>query len=254
MQERWSLKEKSAIVTGGTKGIGKAIVEEFLSLEANVLFVARDEKEIRILLDSNKVKNKLHGLVADVSKSEDRLKIIDYAASLWKRLDILINNVGMNIRKKTPEYSPEEYDRIMNTNLRSAFELSRLSLPLLRKSDQGNIINISSTAGQTHIRTGSVYGMTKAAMIQLTRNLAGEWAEYNIRVNAVAPWYINTPLVKKLLDAPDYYDEVLSRTPMRKIGNPEDVAGTVAFLCMPAAAYITGQCISVDGGFTIYGF
>jgi len=142
----------------------------------------------------------------------------------------------------------------MNTNLTSTFELSKLAFPMLKKSDQGNIINIASTAGQVHIRTGSIYGMTKAALIQLTRNLAVEWAKYNIRVNAIAPWYIRTFLAEAVLKNKKYYDEVISRTPMKRIGEPEEVASLTAFLCMPAAGYITGQCISVDGGFTINGF
>lgn len=160
----------------------------------------------------------------------------------------------MNIRKKTDEYSGEDYNTIINTNIGSAFELSKLALPLLKRSEQGNIINMSSTAGQVHIRTGSIYGMTKAALIQLTRNLSGEWAEYNIRINAIAPWYIRTPLAEQVLKNKKYYNEVISRTPMKRIGEPEEVASLVAFLCMPAAGYITGQCISVDGGFSIYGF
>ena len=96
--------------------------------------------------------------------------------------------------------------------------------------------------------------MTKAAMIQLTKNLASEWAQDGIRVNAIAPWYIKTPLVEPVLKNKDFYDDVINRTPMKKIGKPEDVSAATAFLCMPAAAHITGQCISVDGGFTIYGF
>jgi Tropinone reductase 1 len=172
----------------------------------------------------------------------------------WGKLDILVNNVGTNIRKKTFDYSYDEFDKILHTNLRSAFELSKSLYPLLKKTEQGNIINISSVAGLTHLRTGSIYGMTKAALIQLTKNLAGEWATDGIRVNAVAPWYIRTPLAETVLKNKEYYNEVLSRTPMKKVGNPEDVAAAVAFLCMPSAAYITGQCIAVDGGFTINGF
>ena len=96
--------------------------------------------------------------------------------------------------------------------------------------------------------------MTKAAMIQLTKNLAGEWAEDHIRVNAIAPWYIKTPLAETVLKKPAYYREVIARTPLKKIGNPGDIGALAVFLCLPVANYITGQCISVDGGFTIYGF
>lgn len=251
---RWSLEGKNALVTGGTKGIGNAIVREFIDLGANVFTVARDQKDLASLSKEMDGTGQLDGQPADVSIESDRTRIIAAIKKKWDRLDILVNNVGVNIRKKTVEYSVDEYDRIMDTNLRSAFELCRLALPLLRKSEQGNIINVSSTAGLTHIRSGSVYGMTKAALIQLTRNLAGEWAEYNIRINAVAPWYIETPLVRPVLQNPDYFNEVIFRTPMKKIGVPADVAGAVSFLCMPAAAYITGHCIPVDGGFMINGF
>lgn len=251
---RWNLKGKNALVTGGTKGIGKAIVMEFIELGANVFFIARNSKEVTAFAEQMKSKGRIYGIPADVSQASDRITIIDAVSKKWDKLDILVNNVGVNIRKKTPEYSEKEYDHIMDTNLRSAFELCRLTLPMLKKSDQGNIIHVSSTAGLTHVRTGAIYGMTKAALIQLSKNLAAEWAEYNIRVNAVAPWYIETPLVEPVLQNQDYFDEVIFRTPMKKIGAPADVAGAVSFLCMPAAAYITGHCIPVDGGFMIHGF
>ena len=253
MNDRWSLKNKNALITGGTKGIGKAIVKEFVELGANVLVVSRNKKDFEELqneLNSNRV----DFIEADVSKTVDIERIIEKTEQKWGSLDILVNNVGTNIRKKTVDYSSLEYDQVMNTNLRSAFELSKLAYPLLKRSKQGNIVNISSVAGQKHLRTGAIYGMTKAALIQLTKNLAAEWANDGIRVNAIAPWYIKTPLAETVLKNKDYFNEVISRTPMKKVGNTEDVSAAAAFLCMPAAAYITGQCISVDGGFTIYGF
>jgi len=254
MINRWNLNDKKALITGGTKGIGEAIAKEFIDLGAEVLVVSRNKEDFEKLKSLLKNPEKLSYFSADVSKLSDIEKLADFVNTNWGKLDILVNNVGTNIRKKTIEYSFDEFDKIIHTNLRSAFELSKSLYPLLKKSGQGNIVNISSVAGITHLRTGSIYGMTKAALIQLTKNLAGEWAADSIRVNAVAPWYIRTPLAETVLKNTEYYNEVISRTPMKKVGNPEDIAAAVAFLCMPSAAYITGQCIAVDGGFTINGF
>ena len=144
--------------------------------------------------------------------------------------------------------------QLLDTNAVSAFELSRLAHPHLSEHANAAIVNVTSVSGLVHVRTGAAYGMAKAALAQLTRNLACEWAADGIRVNAVAPWYIRTQRTESALADPDYLDEVLARTPMGRIGEPEEVAAAVAFLCMPAAAYITGECIAVDGGFLRYGF
>ena len=252
MNTRWTLENKIALVTGGTRGIGAAIAKEFLSFGAWVCVIARSQEDIEKMEEVEG--EKLIGIREDLSQNEAYRNITGYVEEKFGKLDILVNNVGMNIRKKTEEYSREEYEKIIQTNLTSAFEMSRNALPLLKKSGGASIINVSSVAGQKHLKTGSIYGMSKAAMIQLTKNLACEWAGDNIRVNAIAPWYIKTPLANEVLKDKSYYEEVISRTPLGKVGDPEDVASLAAYLCMPAAKFITGQCISVDGGFTVYGF
>eukprot|EP01097_Dermamoeba_algensis_P004567 TRINITY_DN2963_c0_g2_i1.p1 TRINITY_DN2963_c0_g2~~TRINITY_DN2963_c0_g2_i1.p1 ORF type:complete len:146 (-),score=31.94 TRINITY_DN2963_c0_g2_i1:155-592(-) len=144
----------------------------------------------------------------------------------------------------------------MNTNLVSTYKVCQIFHPLLVKKapEYSSVVNVSSVAGQTAIPTGAVYAMTKAAICQLTKNLSLEWSKDGIRVNAVNPWYIHTPLTQPVLSKPEYLEVVLKRTPMDRIGEPEEVAGTVSFLCMPASGYITGQSIAVDGGFTSCGF
>jgi Tropinone reductase 1 len=255
MSTHWDLKNKKALITGATKGIGKAIAEETLSLGARVCIVARTEEDVSQCIDEWQRKDlPAIGIAADVSKPEGRHQILDFLQSEWNQLDILVNNVGTNIRKKSLDYPIEEYQHIIKTNMTSVFEMCRLCYPLLKKSKSASVVNIVSVAGLTHMRTGSPYAMSKAAVTQLTRNLAVEWAEKNIRMNAIAPWYIRTPLAETVLKNQDYYEEVIQNTPMKRIGEPEEVARAVAFLCMPAASYITGQCLAVDGGFMIMGF
>ncbi len=255
MSNRWSLTGKTALITGATAGIGRAIAEEFLNLGSQIFMVARTEHHVnQSLAEWKETKHPVHGTAADVSKAEDREKIFSKFSKHFEKLDLLINNVGTNIRKPVMDYSEEEFRSILETNLVSAFEMCRLAYPLLKRSELPSIVNIGSVAGLTHIRTGAPYGMTKAALLQLTRNLAGEWAKEGIRVNMVAPWYTRTPLAEQVLKNAEYKKDVLDRTPMGRIAEVEEVATTTAFLCMPASSFITGQCIAVDGGFMINGF
>ena len=244
----WNLENKTALVTGGTKGIGKAIVKEFLDLGANVIAVARGQASIDEL-QAELPTNKLQIISADLSNREGIKKIVDSLSSL----DVLVNNVGMNIRKKIVDFEDQDFDTIVNTNLFSMYELTRKCYPLLKKS-KGNVVSIASVTGMTHVKSGVIYGMTKAAMIQFTRNIAVEWAPDGIRLNAVSPWYILTPLTAGVLSNQAFYDEVVSRTPMHRVGQPEEVAAAVAFFAMERASFITGQNLAVDGGFTINGF
>lgn len=251
---QWRMDGLKCLVTGGTKGIGKAIAEMFLSLGANVCIVARSENDVAEVLGNSSESSGIIGLAGDITREEDRQRLWNKIAAEWQGLDCLINNVGTNIRKKMPDYQTADIAKVFETNLFSAMVMCREAYPYLKASPNASIVNISSVAGLLHVKSGAPYGMTKAAMDQMSRNLAVEWAVDNIRVNSIAPWYIRTPLAEQVLKDPAYFQEVLDCTPSGRIGEPSEVAGIVAFLCMPLAGFITGQTIAVDGGFTINGF
>jgi Tropinone reductase 1 len=224
------------------------------ALGADLVLVARGAE--RLEQAANSIEREFPGrrveaVPADLATEDGRQRA---ATAAGGSLDILVNNSGTNIRKRMADLSLEEYRTVQETNLTSCFEMCRLLYPALRAGAPSCIVNNASVAGLTHLRTGAPYGMSKAAMIQLTRNLAVEWAAEGIRVNAVAPWYIRTPLAEQVLRDAAYRDQVLERTPMGRVGEVEECARAIAFLCLPASGYVTGQCLAVDGGFSVFGF
>lgn len=246
----WSLQGKKALITGGTKGIGLAIAREYLELGAEVLVIARNTKTIL-----GKLKNSanLFTYEGDLNNADFRKDLVKRVSENWGKLDVLVNNVGTNIRKKFVDYSEEEIRQLFETNLFSMVELTHAFYPLLQKSGHASVINIASVAGMVDVQSGPPYGMTKAAIIQLTRHLAVEWSADQIRVNAISPWYIETPLTEPVLSQPDRLEKILARTPMNRVGKPEEVASLAAYLAMDKSSYITGQNISVDGGMSVKG-
>lgn len=254
MMDAWKLTGRRAVVTGATRGIGRAIAEEFLSLGAEVVAVARGRADLDEMVTALS-SDALTVVSADVAEAQGREAVMSEVTARWGgQLDVLVNNVGTNIRKKTLDFAPDDFERLMAINLGSAWELSRASHPLMVAAGGGSIVNVSSVSGFQAVLTSTApYAATKAGMDGLTRFLAAEWGRDNIRVNSVAPWYIRTPLAEAVLADDAKRALILARTPLGRVGDPADAARAVAFLAMPASGWITGAHLPVDGGFLVQG-
>ncbi|THU66349.1 hypothetical protein C4D60_Mb05t13210 [Musa balbisiana] len=249
MDGRWSLLGTTALVTGGTKGIGHAIVEELARFGAAVHTCARNEAELETCLKKwEGMKLNVTGSACDVSLPAEREKLMERVASIFHgKLHILVNNAGTAIWKAATDHTLEDYRHVMSTNLDSAFHLSQLAHPLLEASGRGSIVFISSVAAIVGIRNCS------GAMDQLTRSLACEWAKEGIRTNCVSPGIIRTPINHHLLEDKEILAAESNRALLGRVGEAAEVAAVVAFLCLPASLYINGQVIVVDGGRTVNG-
>ncbi|GAB4454359.1 MAG: SDR family oxidoreductase [Armatimonadaceae bacterium] len=255
---RWRLEGRRVLITGGTKGIGAAIAAELLELGATVTVTARGEAEIGArLADWKAYGYSAYGIPADMTLPEDRWRAMDYALEAMGGLDILVNNAGTNRRGPSLEITPQDYALVMETNVTAPWEMCRIAHPHLKaasiQTGDACIVGIGSVAGSKYIGSGAPYAMSKAAMDELTKYLAVEWAADGIRVNGVNPWYTKTPLANRVLDDPQFTERVLARTPIKRIADPADIAGMVAFLCLPVARHITGQNVAVDGGYLANG-
>jgi NAD(P)-dependent dehydrogenase (short-subunit alcohol dehydrogenase family) len=255
MLPNFQLKDRVAIVTGAGRGIGQALALGLAEAGADVAILARTESnldETAALIE--KTGRKALSIPMDITKRDDVARAVQQTKEVFGKIDILVNNAGMNIRSKALDVTDEEWHTIMETNLHGAFMMAQETGKVMKEQNRGKIINISSVGGGIALRTGVVYASTKAALIQMTKNLAIEWAQYGINVNAIGPWYFRTPLTEKLLTDEAYLNDILSVTPIKRVGELEDLVGPVVFLSGDGANYITGQTLFVDGGMTIYGF
>ncbi|WP_139488780.1 SDR family NAD(P)-dependent oxidoreductase [Brevibacillus dissolubilis] len=255
MKQRFDLTGKTAIVTGAGRGIGRALAIGLAEAGADVAVVSRTASELeQLVIDIQALGRRAHGIVADLTDPESPQRIVEDTLCELGGLHILINNAGMNIRTKALDVTQEEWDRVVDLDLKANFFMAQAAGKVMTEQKYGRIVNIASVAGQVALRTGVAYGASKAGIIHMTRVLSLEWSKFGVCINSIAPWYFRTPLTEKLLDDPAFVAEVLDHTPMGRIGDLEDLVGPTIFLASDAAAYITGQTISVDGGMSIYGF
>ncbi|KAK2414391.1 tropinone reductase protein [Trifolium repens] len=254
--KRWSLKGMTALVTGATRGIGYAIVEELAEFGAAVHICSRNEDDINKCLEEWKIKGfNVTGSVCDLLFRDQRETLMETVSSIFHgKLNILVNNAAKPTMKKIVENSDEDITTTVVTNFVSGYHLCQLAHPLLKQSGYGSVVFTSSVTGLKAVPTLSVYAATKGAVNNFTKNLALEWAKDNIRANSVAPGPVKTELLESIMndsnEGNDAIAGIVAETPTGRMGETNEISALVAFLCLPAASHITGQVIAVDGGYT----
>jgi 2-deoxy-D-gluconate 3-dehydrogenase len=248
----FDLKGKAALVTGGNGGIGLGMARGLAAAGATVAIAGRDKSKNAQAVKA--VGGKAIALEADLRDEKSCRAMVGEAAERLGRLDILINNAGINVRKAPQDYSLEEWKLVLDTNLTSAFVASQAAYPHLKRAGGGKIVNIGSMMSIFGASFVAPYGASKGGIVQLTRALACAWAKDNMQVNAVLPGWIDTALTRKARqDIAGLHERVLARTPAGRWGEPEDLSGIAVFLCSPASDFITGTAIPVDGGYSSQG-
>jgi NAD(P)-dependent dehydrogenase (short-subunit alcohol dehydrogenase family) len=249
----FDLKGQVAVVTGSTRGIGKAIARALGQAGAMVVISSRKQEACEAVAREFRAEGlEVMALACHVGHKDQLQGLVDATMTAWGRIDILVCNAATNpVYGPMAEISDDAFDKIMATNVRSVFQLCNMVCPDMAARGRGSVILISSIAALRGNAVIGVYGISKAAEAGLARNLAVEWGPKGVRVNAIAPGLIRTDFAKALLDDPVRRQRSEQATPLRRIGEPEDIAGVALFLASDAAAFVTGQTIVADGGETI---
>jgi 3-oxoacyl-[acyl-carrier protein] reductase len=241
------LTDKVALVTGASRGLGKAIALALAAEGAAIAAVARSEEALKETVEAIRAAGgTAEPFAADVADSTSVDAAVEKIVARFQHIDVLVNNAGVTRDGLLARMTGEAWDAVINTNLKGAFNLTRPVGRLMVRQRSGRIINISSVIGLMGNAGQANYAASKAGLIGFTKSVAREFASRGITCNAVCPGFIETDMTKDLGD--DLKKKLLERIPLQRLGRPEDVAGVAAFLCSPAAAYITGQTLTVDGG------
>lgn len=252
--ELFSLKGKNAIVIGGSRGLGKGMAEGLALAGAQVILSSRDQNALDTAAEelSQKTGNRVIGIAANVTTKEGVEELVNKAEEAFGHVDILLNSAGINIRKPALEYTVEDWDQVQNVQLKAVFlACQAVGNHMVKKGIRGKIINVASVNSRVVAAQNIVsYVSAKGGVMQLTKALAVEWAQYGICVNAIAPGFFKTEMTKVLFEDPVKKQGMLNHIPMKRFGNPQDLAGLAIYFASDLSDYTTGQIMYVDGGWT----
>jgi NAD(P)-dependent dehydrogenase (short-subunit alcohol dehydrogenase family) len=250
----FSVADQVVLVSGGTRGIGRAVAEGFATRGARVVVTGRTLEAAKSAAEQiSALAGAAHpavGLGCDVARLRDIERLVADVIERFGRIDTLLNVAGVNRRKAAESFTEEDYDFILDTNLKGAFFLSQAIGRHMLARGQGSQINVASLNNYAPLKHVVLYAMSKAGLGHMTRVLAMEWGDRGVRVNALAPGFIVTDLTRQLWARPDMQAWGIPNTPLRRLGVPEDMVGTALFLASSASAFMTGQVLFVDGGFS----
>lgn len=247
--KNFDLSNKIAIITGGNRGLGKTMALALAKAGANIVIIGRDEeRNEQVVKQIHDLGRRAISFTTDISNINSIEKFTEQVVNTFGKIDILVNNAGVSLTKAALEITEEEWDKVMDLNVKSLFFCSQAVAKIMKNQGYGKIINIASVVGAVGDVGISPYTASKGAVINLTRSLALEWARYGIQVNAIGPAYILTDMNRKELSNPKVLEKIVNKTPMRRLGTPEELEGALILLASDSSSFITGQTIFVDGG------
>lgn len=245
----FSVADHVVLVSGGSRGIGKGLARGFAERHASVIITGRDQSTLDSAAEEISVgQHPVQPLVCDVAETDQIQSAVKQVVATHGRIDTLLNVAGVNIRQPSEAFTPEQFDFVLNINLRGAFFMAQEVGKQMLAQGSGAIVNIDSLNTDAPLKYVAPYAMSKCGLNGMTRSLAMEWGPKGVRVNGLAPGFILTDLTQKLWSEPTMKEWGEFNTPMGRLGVPEDLVGTALFLTSPAAAFLTGQTIYVDGG------
>jgi len=249
----FDLTGKVAMVTGSTRGLGETSAKALAKAGADIAVCGRNPQDLeRVSAEIQTMGRKSQGFELDVLSKEKVKKAVEQILNHFGRVDILVNNAGTNYRVPVLEYPEEQWDLIINTNLKGYFLVAQAVVPQMIEQGYGKVINMSSILGKVGLANQLAYASSKGGVDQMTKVMALEWAKQGVRVNAIGPTYFETDMVKQIRNDPERFNFINERSPMGRWGYLPELEGTVIFLAAPASDFITGQTIYVDGGWTVW--